>query len=262
MELSDLESVRRRPQMYIGDLRTWGLRALLYEALGNALDEHLAGRTPRYVSEHRFRCKDGHWKWVQVRGMVIERDAAGQPLRMVVTHTDMTSAKDAEALRRAAVLADRQLRRGAAEETRRRHGIAAFVPHVAAAAIPDDPLAAVLGALPAHLREERVGPPLRDEHHPRAAALVGPRVEHLRGVHRVTHGVHQHGQRLPVHVEQGLEAQQPLAHHLVVIGHEHPDHVVTASGSDASTRVPWGVAGLTVSAPPTASARSRIPTIP
>ena len=70
------------------------------------LDEHLAGRTPRYVSEHRFRCKDGHWKWVQVRGMVIERDAAGQPLRMVVTHTDMTSAKDAEALRRARDLAE------------------------------------------------------------------------------------------------------------------------------------------------------------
>jgi PAS domain S-box-containing protein len=64
-------------------------------------DEHLAGRTPRYVSEHRVRCKDGSWKWVLARGMVIRRDAQGQPLRMIVTHTDITNAKDAEALRRA-----------------------------------------------------------------------------------------------------------------------------------------------------------------
>ncbi len=64
-------------------------------------DEHLAGRTPRYVSEHRVRCKDGSWKWVLARGMVIKRDAQGQPLRMIVTHTDITNAKDAEALRRA-----------------------------------------------------------------------------------------------------------------------------------------------------------------
>lgn len=64
-------------------------------------DEHLAGRTPRYVSEHRIRCKDGGWKWVLARGMVIRRDAQGQALRMIVTHTDISTAKDAEALRRA-----------------------------------------------------------------------------------------------------------------------------------------------------------------
>jgi PAS domain S-box-containing protein len=64
-------------------------------------DEHLAGLTPRYVSEHRVRCKDGSWKWVLARGMVIRRDAQGRPQRMVVTHTDITMAKEAEALRRA-----------------------------------------------------------------------------------------------------------------------------------------------------------------
>jgi PAS domain S-box-containing protein len=64
-------------------------------------DEHLAGHTPRYVSEHRVRCKDGSWKWVLARGMVIKRDGEGRPLRMIVTHTDITNAKDAEALRRA-----------------------------------------------------------------------------------------------------------------------------------------------------------------
>ena len=64
-------------------------------------DEHLAGQSPRYVSEHRVRCKDGSWKWVLARGMVIKRDPQGRPLRMIVTHTDITTAKDAEALRRA-----------------------------------------------------------------------------------------------------------------------------------------------------------------
>jgi PAS domain S-box-containing protein len=64
-------------------------------------EAHFEGRAPRYVSEHRMRCKDGTWKWVLARGMVTRRDAQGRPLRMIVTHTDITRAKDAEALRRA-----------------------------------------------------------------------------------------------------------------------------------------------------------------
>ena len=64
-------------------------------------DAHFAGLTPRYESEHRVRCKDGRWKWVLARGMVTERDAAGRPLRLIVTHTDISRAKEAEALRRA-----------------------------------------------------------------------------------------------------------------------------------------------------------------
>ena len=59
---------------------------------------HLEGLTPTYVNEHRIRCKDGSWKWIMTRGMVISRDAAGQPLRMIGTHTDITSRKQSEAL--------------------------------------------------------------------------------------------------------------------------------------------------------------------
>jgi len=57
---------------------------------------HLDGRTPSYVNEHRVRDRDGSWKWVLTRGMVIQRDAAGRPVRLIGTHTDITDRKTAE----------------------------------------------------------------------------------------------------------------------------------------------------------------------
>jgi diguanylate cyclase (GGDEF)-like protein/PAS domain S-box-containing protein len=59
---------------------------------------HFNGFTPTYINEHRIRCKDGNWKWVLTRGMVISRDAQGQPLRMTGTHTDISERKKSEAL--------------------------------------------------------------------------------------------------------------------------------------------------------------------
>ena len=58
---------------------------------------HFDGLTPTYSNEHRVQCKDGRWKWVHTRGMVISRDANGAPTRMIGTHTDITDRKNAEA---------------------------------------------------------------------------------------------------------------------------------------------------------------------
>ena len=59
---------------------------------------HFEGLTTTYLNEHRIRCRDGSWKWVLSRGMVISRDSEGRPLRMIGTHTDITERKNAEAL--------------------------------------------------------------------------------------------------------------------------------------------------------------------
>ena len=57
------------------------------------LNEHLEGRTPVYISEHRVLCKENGYKWILDRGLVVERDAAGSPLRAIGMHTDITDRK-------------------------------------------------------------------------------------------------------------------------------------------------------------------------
>jgi PAS domain S-box-containing protein len=59
---------------------------------------HFDGRTPRYENEHRVQCRDGSWKWILSRGLVIRRAPDGRPLRMIGTHTDITARKQAQEL--------------------------------------------------------------------------------------------------------------------------------------------------------------------
>jgi len=60
------------------------------------IQEYFAGNQPFYVVEFRMRCKDGSWKWILARGKLISRDADGNPLRMIGTHTDISDRKKAE----------------------------------------------------------------------------------------------------------------------------------------------------------------------
>jgi PAS domain S-box-containing protein len=55
------------------------------------------------VAEHRLSCGDGKWKWILLRGMVIERDGDGTPLRVIGTITDITDRKATEERLRAAM---------------------------------------------------------------------------------------------------------------------------------------------------------------
>lgn len=55
-------------------------------------EQHLHEDTP-YALDIRMRCKDGSWRWLHTRGQVVARDAEGQPLRVVGTHTDIHARK-------------------------------------------------------------------------------------------------------------------------------------------------------------------------
>lgn len=57
------------------------------------LQAHLDGKKASAATEFRMLCKDGSWKWILGRGMVVSRDADGKPLRIVGTHADITARK-------------------------------------------------------------------------------------------------------------------------------------------------------------------------
>jgi PAS domain S-box-containing protein len=64
-----------------------------------AIDEHVAGNTPAYEAEYRFRTKQGGWMWIMGRGKVVERGPDGAPRRMTGIHIDITERKQAEETR-------------------------------------------------------------------------------------------------------------------------------------------------------------------
>ncbi len=59
--------------------------------------DHLAGKTDLYEAQFRLRTKRGSWHWVLSRGSVVQRDAAGAPLRMSGIVVDINARKRAEA---------------------------------------------------------------------------------------------------------------------------------------------------------------------
>ncbi|MCI5131806.1 MAG: PAS domain S-box protein [Candidatus Electrothrix sp. EH2] len=60
------------------------------------LNAHLSGANPYYTNEHRLLCKDGSYKWILDRGKIMSWTEAGEPLRVVGTHTDIHERKEIE----------------------------------------------------------------------------------------------------------------------------------------------------------------------
>jgi PAS domain S-box-containing protein len=70
------------------------------------MNKCLAGEAPDYICEHRLRCKDGSWKWVQDVGRVVSYTKEGKPQRMIGTQMDINIRTQSEqaAKRRAELL--------------------------------------------------------------------------------------------------------------------------------------------------------------
>jgi PAS domain S-box-containing protein len=66
------------------------------DAVMDQARKHLEGKVDRFRVEFRFKKKTGGWLWILGRGVIVERDEDGTPLRFVGTHTDITERKRAE----------------------------------------------------------------------------------------------------------------------------------------------------------------------
>ena len=62
------------------------------------IKDYLEGRSENYANEHRVLCKDGSYKWILDRGIIVNRGENGKPLRLIGTHTDITERKNTEHL--------------------------------------------------------------------------------------------------------------------------------------------------------------------
>jgi len=57
------------------------------------IQNYLDGKSDRYINEHQLLCKDGTYKWILDRGILVSTDKSGKATRMIGTHTDIDKNK-------------------------------------------------------------------------------------------------------------------------------------------------------------------------
>lgn len=57
------------------------------------INNHIEGKTDAYENEHRILCKNGTYMWILDRGIIVQRDENGNPIRLIGTHTDISDRK-------------------------------------------------------------------------------------------------------------------------------------------------------------------------
>lgn len=60
------------------------------------LDDYFSGKTTNYIDEVKFLCKDGSYKYILIKGKVINFTEDGKPLRIVGIHSDISIQKQRE----------------------------------------------------------------------------------------------------------------------------------------------------------------------
>ncbi|MCX6139016.1 MAG: PAS domain S-box protein [Ignavibacteriales bacterium] len=86
------------PNEFPAEFDTW--RDMIHpddvDAAIRMIHDHLPAEAESYSTEYRVRTKSGEWRWIQGRGKVVERDAEGNPIRMIGIHNDISTRKRAE----------------------------------------------------------------------------------------------------------------------------------------------------------------------
>ncbi len=87
-----------QPDELANHLDTWRTRVHPedIEDCYQALEKHFKRETEIYKIEHRLRGKDGTYKWILARGKVIDYNLEGKPERIISTHTDISTQKEAD----------------------------------------------------------------------------------------------------------------------------------------------------------------------
>ena len=78
-----------------GSLEEWEKRIhpVDLEQVYKDIQSLIEGKTDIYINEHRVKCKDGEYKWILDRGVIVEKNEKGEALRIIGTHTDITQRK-------------------------------------------------------------------------------------------------------------------------------------------------------------------------
>ncbi|WP_301100541.1 response regulator [Propionivibrio sp.] len=63
----------------------------------SAITACVAGKSRFFQAECRLKTKDGHWKWLFLKGSVVARDAVGEPMRFLLLHRDIKDFRQSEA---------------------------------------------------------------------------------------------------------------------------------------------------------------------
>ena len=86
------------PTEALADPETWFERAHPQDRqpLRLAVQDHLEGEAEHFELEHRLRTRDGSYRWVLCRGLLVRQDGR-IPMRLVGSMSDITARKEAEA---------------------------------------------------------------------------------------------------------------------------------------------------------------------
>jgi PAS domain S-box-containing protein len=131
-----------------------------------AIERHANHPEVPYEVEARLRHAAGTWQWILARGMIVERDHTGRPLRFLGTHQDIGARKAAEA---------------------RERSRAGVLTRIVSGASLDEVLIAVVGAVEAENPEMSCSILRLDRERGRLVSPVGPRLPEV--YHRAVDGL-------------------------------------------------------------------------